>query len=138
MMKDKALEDLFRAQRPVFTDNDEFMERLTHKLDAVEYLRRYEETTLRRYKYAMIATFMMGVIVGGGLLAFILSMPADAPLFAFRATSGFLHVAGQHARVIATTVLSLLVGLGIVCVVSNCLDIARMKMHAECSGRAVV
>ncbi|MDD6473341.1 MAG: hypothetical protein PUF62_09990 [Bacteroidales bacterium] len=134
MMKDKALEELFRTGRPVFDDKDEFMERLTHRLDAVEYLRQYEESTLRRYKYAMIATFMIGIIVGGGLLAFILSMPADAPLFTFRATSGFLHVAEQYARVMATTALSLLVGVGIVCVISNSLDIARMRLHAGASS----
>ena len=43
MMKDKALEEIFLAQRPQFDDKDEFMARLTKKLDAVEYLRQYEE-----------------------------------------------------------------------------------------------
>ena len=43
MMKDKALEELFLAQRPKFDDKEEFMARLTQKLDAVEYLRQYEE-----------------------------------------------------------------------------------------------
>lgn len=126
MMKDKALEELFLAQRPVFDDKDEFMERLTHKLDAVEYLRQYEEAYLRRYRYAMVAAFVMGIVIGVAMLSFILSMPADAPLIAFKATSGILLVVEQYSRTIATTVLSLLVGLGSVCIFINVLDIAKM------------
>ncbi|MDE7089258.1 MAG: hypothetical protein K2O54_03980 [Prevotella sp.] len=126
MMKDKALEELFLAQRPVFDDKDEFMERLTHKLDAVEYLRQYEEAYLRRYKYAMVAAFVMGIIIGIAMLSFILSMPADVPLIVFKATSGILLVIEQYSRTIATTVLSLLVGLGSVCIFINVLDITKM------------
>ena len=125
-MKDKALEELFLAQRPVFDDKDEFMERLTHKLDAVEYLRQYEEAYLRRYKYAMVAAFVMGIIIGIAMLSFILSMPADVPLIVFKATSGILLVIEQYSRTIATTVLSLLVGLGSVCIFINVLDITKM------------
>lgn len=126
MMKDKALEELFLAQRPVFDDKDEFMERLTHKLDAVEYLRQYEEAYLRRYRYAMVAAFVMGIVIGIAMLSFILSMPADAPLIPFKATSGILLIVEQYSRTIATTVLSLLVGLGSVCIFINVLDITRM------------
>ena len=63
MMKDKALEELFLAQRPQFDDKEEFMVRLNRKLDVVEYLHRYEEANLRRYKYAMVAVFVLGVVI---------------------------------------------------------------------------
>ena len=85
MMKDKALEELFLAQRPKFDDKDEFMARLTQKLDAVEYLRQYEEANLRRYKYAMIAAVVAGFIAGGALFALVLSTPSELPLFTFHA-----------------------------------------------------
>lgn len=52
MMKDKALEELFLAQRPKFDDKDEFMARLTQKLDAVEYL-----VSMRRQTF--VATNML-------------------------------------------------------------------------------
>lgn len=129
MMKDKALEELFLAQRPKFDDKDEFMARLTQKLDAVEYLRQYEEANLRRYKYAMIAAFVAGFISGGALFAFVLSTPSELPLFTFHASSGILLAIEQYSRTIATIVLSLIMGLGIISIVSNVLDIVQMRVQ---------
>ena len=129
MMKDKALEELFLAQRPKFDDKDEFMARLTQKLDAVEYLRQYEEANLRRYKYAMIAAFVAGFIDGGALFAFVLSTPSELPLFTFHASSGILLAIEQYSRTIATIVLSLIMGLGIISIVSNVLDIVQMRVQ---------
>lgn len=129
MMKDKALEELFLAQRPKFDDKDEFMARLTQKLDAVEYLRQYEEANLRRYKYAMIAAFVVGFIAGGALFALVLSTPSELPLFTFHASSGILLAIEQYSRTIATIVLSLIMGLGIISIVSNVLDIVQMRVQ---------
>lgn len=127
MMKDKALEELFLAQRPQFDDKDEFMARLNQKLDAVEYLRQYEEANLRRYKYAMLAVFVAGIVVGGALLAFVLSTSSQLPLLTFHASSGILLAIEQYSRTVATIVLSLIMGFGIISIVSNILDIAQMK-----------
>lgn len=127
MMKDKALEELFLAQRPQFDDKDEFMARLTRKLDAVEYLRQYEEANLRRYKYAMVAVFVAGIVVGGALLTLILSTPSELPLFTFQATSGILLAIEQYSRPAATIVLSLIMSFGTISIISNILDIAQMK-----------
>lgn len=129
MMKDKALEELFLAQRPKFDDKDEFMARLTQKLDAVEYLRQYEEANLRRYQYAMIAAFVAGFIAGGALFAFVLSTPSELPLFTFHASSGILLAIEQYSRTIATIVLSIVMGLGIISIVSNVLDIVQMRVQ---------
>ena len=128
MIKDKALEELFLAQRPQFDDKEEFMARLNKKLDAVEYLRQYEEANLRRYKYAMVAVFVAGIVVGGGLLALVLSSPSELPLFTFHATSGILLAVEQYSRTIATIALSLIMGFGIISIVSNVLDIAQMRV----------
>ena len=126
-MKDKALEELFLAQRPQFDDKDEFMARLTRKLDAVEYLRQYEEATLRRYRYAMVAAFFLGIAVGGALLAFVTSVPMDTPLIDIDVSSGILFTAIRYSRTIATVVLSLVLSLGIVSIISNILDIVQMR-----------
>lgn len=127
MIKDKELEQLFLAHRPTFDDKDEFMVRLERKLDAVEYLRQYEEANLRRYKYAMVATFVLGIVVGGVFLAFVLQMPQDVPLVAFNTTSGLLLFLEQHSRMFATAALSLLLCFGIISIISNALDIVKMK-----------
>lgn len=131
VLKDKALEELFLAQRPVFDDQDVFMARLARKLDAVEYLRQYEEANLRRYKYAMVGAFAMGIIVGAVMLTIILSMPKDVPLITFNATTGILLVIEQYSRMIASLAIMLLLGFGIVSVINNILDITQMKMAIE-------
>lgn len=125
MMKDKALEELFNAQRPVFEDKDKFMAQIEKKLDAVEYLRKYEEANLRRYKYVMVATFVMGIVVGGFMLAYILSVPADVPLVAINATSDFMLYFEQNSRMLASWALMLFLSFGIVSIISNMLDILK-------------
>lgn len=131
MMKDKALEEIFLAQRPQFDDKDEFMARLTKKLDAVEYLRQYEEANLRLYKYAMVIAFAMGVVVGSIMLAFILAVPNDTPLIVFNTASGILLTFEQHSRIIVSTALMLLLGWGFVSIINNILDITQMRMSME-------
>ena len=64
MNSDKALEELFLAQTPHFTDGDAFMAKLTKRLDAVEYLKQYQERTIHRYKIAMVAALVVGIISG--------------------------------------------------------------------------
>ena len=135
MIKDKALEELFLVQRPQFDDKDEFMARLTKKLDAVEYLRQYEEANLCRYKYAMLAVFVAGIVVGGALLAFVLSTPSQLPLLTFHASSGIMLAIEQYSRTVATIALSLIMGFGIISIVSNILDIAQMKASTDPASR---
>lgn len=77
MMKDKALEELFLAARPTFDDGDAFIRKLEKHLDAVEYLKQHEEACIRRYRYAMLAAFVLGVVLGGGAIAMMLNAPAD-------------------------------------------------------------
>ena len=45
MIKDKALEELFLAQKPAFGDNTDFMARLTKRLDAVEFVKHLTRRT---------------------------------------------------------------------------------------------
>jgi len=127
MEKDKALEELFHAQTPKFDDKDQFMARLTKRLDAVEYIRHYQEATLRRYKMAMVAVFVIGIISGATTIGFLLSTPADVPLFTFQVQTGFLLWLAQNSRIITATALSLLMTVGIVSINNNVTDIMKMR-----------
>lgn len=140
MMKDKALEELFLANRPAFDDKDEFMAQLTRKLDAVEYLRQYEEANLSRYKYAMIATFVLGFLSGGVLLAFILNTPLYEPLFSFKDASGFLLHIQQYSRFIVSIALMLFMSFGVISIVTNILDIIKMTKpnHSSVIKKAAI
>ena len=129
MSKDKALEELFLAQKPHFDDNADFMAALTRRLDAVEYVRQHQEATIRRYKMAMVAAFVIGVVSGAITLAFVLSMPADMPLFTVHVQSGILLWLAENSRVILTTVLALLMSLGMMSIISNVNDILRLQKN---------
>jgi hypothetical protein len=127
MTKDKALEEMFLAQQPHFDDKADFMAALTRRLNAVEYVRRYQEATLRRYRMAMVAAFVVGIISGAVTLAFVLSMPADVPLFTFHVQSDFLLWLTQNSRIISATVLILLISFGLMSIASNVYDILRIR-----------
>ena len=127
MKKDKALEELFLAQKPQFSDNADFMKSLTKRLDAVEYIKQHQEATIRRYKMMMVAAFVVGIISGAVSIGYVLSMPADVPLFTFQVQTGLLLWLAENSRLIAATGLSLLMTLGIISIISNVQDIQRMR-----------
>lgn len=127
MTKDKALEDIFLAQKPHFADNADFMSALTKRLDAVEYLKQHQEATIRRYKMLMVAAFVVGIVSGAVAVGYLLSMPADVPLFTFKVQTGFLLWLTENSRWLAATGLSMLLTWGIISIISNVQDILRMR-----------
>ena len=127
MTKDKALEELFLAQKPHFDDHDAFMATVTKRLDAVEYIHQHQEATIRRYKMAMIAAFVVGIISGAVTMAFILSTPVDEPLFTFQVQTGFLLWLAEYSRPIAATALALVMTFGMMSIINNVQGIVRMR-----------
>ena len=131
MNTDKAIEELILAQTPHFTAGDAFMASLTKRLDAVEYLKQYQERTIRRYKMVMVAAFVVGIISGAASIAFIMSTPADVPLFTFHVQTGILVWIAQNSRLFVASALSLLMTAGICSIISNVQDILRMRARLE-------
>ena len=127
MTKDKALEELFLAQKPQFDDKVDFMAKLTRRLDAVEYVRQHQEATIRRYKMAMVAAFVVGIVSGAITMAFILSTPTDVPLFTFHLQTSFFIWFAENSRPIAATALALVMTLGMMSIISNVQDIIRIQ-----------
>jgi hypothetical protein len=128
MMKDKALEELFLAQKPHFSDNADFMSALTKRLDAVEFIKLHQEATIRRYKMIMVAAFVVGIISGAVAIAYLLSMPADVPLITFNVQTGILLWLAEKSRLIAATGLSLLMTFGIISIINNVQNVLRMRV----------
>lgn len=137
MTKDKALEELFLAQKPHFSDKDDFMSALTKRLEAVEYIRQHQEATIRRYKMVMVAAFIIGVISGAVSIALVLSTPADIPLFNFRVQTGFLLWLTENSRIIVATALSMLMTMGIISIINNVQDILHMRKDLANSSLTV-
>ena len=100
---------------------------LTKRLDAVEYLKQHQEATIRRYKMMMVVAFVVGIVSGAISIGYILSTPADVPLFTFQVQTGILLWLAEHSRLIAATGLSLLMTMGIISIISNVQDIQHMR-----------
>ena len=130
MEKDKKLEELFLAQKPTFDDKAEFISQLTRRLDAVEFVRQHQEATLRRYKLAMVAAFVVGIVSGAVTMAFVLSTPVDVPLFTFSVESSILLWIAENSRLIATTAIALLMSFGIMSIISNVQDILAIRHNS--------
>ena len=127
MVKDKKLEELFLAQKPTFDDKADFMAKVARRLDAVEYVRQHQEATMRRYKLAMVAAFVVGIVSGAVTMSFVLSTPVDVPLFTFSVESSILLWIAENSRLIATTALALLMSFGIMSIISNVQDILALR-----------
>lgn len=127
MNKDKALEELFLAQKPHFDDHDAFMASLTKRLDAVEYIKQHQEATLRRYKMAMVAAFIAGIMGGCIAMAYILSVPMDVPVFSFKTQFALVQWLINNSRLITVTTIMLLTTLGIAAFITNIQEIKTMR-----------
>ncbi len=127
MNKDKALEELFLAHKPHFDDSDDFMASLTKRLDAVEYIKQHQEETIRRYKMAIVAAFVAGIISGAITIVFILSTPMNVPVFTFDTQIAILQWITAHSRFISVAILSLLMTFGITAFISNIQEITTMR-----------
>ena len=128
MTKDKDLEELFLAQKPHFDDNEDFMASLNKRLDAVEYVKQHQVATIRRYKMALVVAFVVGIISGAVTIAFLLSTPAEVPLFTFHVETGWLSWLAANSRILIASALSLLVTMGVVSIIGNVQDIRSMKV----------
>ncbi len=133
MTKDKDLEELFLQQKPVFDDHDVFMASVIKRLDAVEYIKQHQEATIRRYKMAMVAAFVVGIISGAVTIMHVLSSPVDVPLFDFHVKTGFFLWLAQNSRIITATALALLMSLGLVSLINNIQEIRQMRVQLKTS-----
>lgn len=130
--KDKTLEQIFGDFNPDLSNGDAFMARLDRKLDAVEFIKARQEKQLRQYRYAVMAAFVLGVVVSGVMFAIILGEPADLPTFSFGIESLPFLLLEENSRMISLTGLAMLMSAGIIVIVNMWQELASMKdMHGS-------
>ena len=96
-------------------------------MEAVEFIKRHQEATIRRYKMAMVAAFVVGIVSGGVTIAFLLSAPATIPLFSFQTHAVLLSWLAENARSIVAAALALLMAFGLISIFNNIQDIRSMR-----------
>ena len=118
------------------TEINDFMGTLTRRIDAVEFVRQHQEATIRRYKLAMVIAFAVGIASGAITIALVMSSPTNIPLFTVHVQSGILLWLAENSRVILTTILALLMSLGMMSIISNVQDILQLqKNHILIKGK---
>lgn len=128
MNKDKSLEEIFGNFSPCLGSEEDFMIRLNKKLDAVEYIKEMQRQQVRHYRYAMIAVFVMGMVVGGGLFAYILSAPKGVPMFSFGINALPFAILEENSRMLCLIVLSLLMSAGATIIANMVHELLNMRM----------
>lgn len=127
MNDDIRLQALFDSFQPTPTDSDLFTERLERKLALIDEIRQAQAAQIRRYRLAVVAAFVAGIVFGGGVLAFILSTPIDVPLFSFGIKFYPFLCIEQNSRLISVLLTSLMITFCIVAMM-NTQDLVRRMM----------
>ena len=87
--------------------------------------------SFREKCHRYLVAFFVGIISGAVTIAFILSVPPEVPLFTFHVQTGIFLWLAENSRMIVATFLSLLMTLGIICIVSNVQDILHMLNNQQ-------
>ena len=75
-MKEKnTIEELFAQYQPDMGDRNEYLEKISKKLEAAEYAKRYREAQTRRYRRMMVAVFISGIVTGAIGIVLVLLHP---------------------------------------------------------------
>lgn len=132
MNDDIRLQALFDSFQPTPTDSDLFTERLERKLALIDEIRQAQAAQIRRYRMAVVAAFVAGIVFGGGVLAFILSTPIDVPLFSFGIKFYPFLCIEQNSRLISVLLTSLMITFCIVAMMNTQDLVRRMKPKNKC------
>lgn len=127
MNDDIRLQALFDSFQPTPTDSDLFTERLERKLALIDEIQQAQAAQIRRYRLAVVAAFVAGIVFGGGVLAFILSTPIDVPLFSFGIKFYPFLCIEQNSRLISVLLTSLMITFCIVAMMNTQDLVRRMK-----------
>lgn len=122
-----TFEELFDRFQPTLTDSNLFNQRLERKLALIDEIRQAQAAQIRRYRMAVVAAFVAGIVLGGGLLTFILATPSDTPLFTLGINFYPLLFLEQNSRLIVALISSLMIAFCIVAIMNSSEMISKQR-----------
>ena len=129
--KDDTLAQLFNDFSPEFNDKTDFMDRLNHKLDAVEFIKQRQEKQLRLYRYGLLAAFALGMITSGILLSIIWTTPAEQTMPTFSLLPASLVFLQEHFHTVSFIAIAILMSASTIVLITQCLELADGKILAD-------
>jgi len=127
MNDDIRLQELFDDFRPTLTDIEQFSSQLERRLAMIDEIREAQAAQLRRYRMAVVAAFVVGIVFGSVLLAVILATPSEVPLFSFGINFYPLLFIEQNSRLISAFLTSLMITISIVAILNTSEQAHRME-----------
>ena len=137
MNEDKYFEELFSNYKPTLNDSDAFMQTLQRRLDAVEYVRLQQAEQQKRYRRYILIALIVGMVLGGLLIAFVMTFSQPAALLSFRIQSNVIELIQQNVHFIALIFVLLLLGVSVVVIfhsiqeIDSYLSMRRKEKLAE-------
>ena len=78
-MNDTQIKDFFKANRPQTSDDGTFLAGLSARMDAAAEIKRLHDEAIGRYRLIALITLIVGLVIGGLVIAFVLLHPVSAP-----------------------------------------------------------
>ncbi len=127
MNKEPNLEELFSNYHPTLSDSDAFMQALSRRLEAVQYVERYQAAQAARYRRYVVIALLVGLALGGVMLGVILLLAPSAQFFTFSVQSEVLLLIQENSRLIALLILSLLFSAALFVIFRSILEIGYFR-----------
>ena len=118
LKQDDNLQQLFDDFQPTLSDNDQFMQSLSNKLDAIDYITQRQLAQKRCYRRTLVITLVAGIVGGGLLTAFALLYLQPGSLFTLTLQADLSKFIHENLIAISLTVGTLLLG-GILIATAN-------------------
>ena len=123
-----TFEELFDSFHPTLADSEMFNQRLERRLAMIDEIRQSQAAQIHRYRMAVVAAFVAGIVLGGGLLTLILSTPSDVPLFTFGVNFYPLLFIEQNSRLISVLLTSLMIAFSIIAILNTNEMVDRIRV----------
>lgn len=127
MNDDRRLQELFNSYHPTLSDSELFNKRFERKLAMIDEIRQSQAAQIRRYRMAVVAAFVAGIVLGSGFLALVLSAPTDVPLFTFGVNFYPLVFIEQNSRLISALLASLMIAFCIIAMMNTSEMVSRIN-----------
>lgn len=118
LKQDDNLQQLFDDFHPTLPNNDQFMQSLSNKLDAIDYITQRQLAQKRCYRRTLVITLVAGIVGGGLLTAFALLYLQPGSLFTLTLQADLSKFIHENLIAISLSVGTLLLG-GILIATAN-------------------
>lgn len=111
MIDDKEFDKLFADFHPQMNDDKAFVESVSHKLEAVDMVKQYQEAQLGKYRKRAVLAFVIGAVIGGLVMLVAAFLPSPMDLFVISVKSDFIRMLIENMKY----VVMLLCGFALFC-----------------------